>query len=503
MERLRALLSENQATARAFLTGTIARLFGKYGLKVVGTKLIGVKLLAAGISAGCAAFAGSAILNLGSSLTQLGEKLNPEAAKIAAAASMPIVAAASASSNNRGRAPLLAMTVLGGAAATLILRQRAAKPKRGAAALSFLEQRKQSMKLREEFRKALQEQQESEDAGTEESPPAEEAPPADHTTRSTSTSASSWRAAGAAVLTAARPRRIKSSRFETKELVFGRPEDAALGVLHFMCVTRNGLPMAEGTKAIQREIAEHGTPEDQECLDYILHAPAGSSDLLFSNSPHPRDCDENGVRKDRRTESGEGMRLQDFVEHPSSKAAHLEEAHVVALRLYTTVAYRSLNEPLRDKERFERSEPHRLPVTVAFVDQAIRQLRANEAPGHRGHEHESLSESRFLYRGLRNVAVPEQFMEQGGSELGLMSTTSSLRVAMLYCASRACVLLRLCTQSFMERGADIAYLSTFPAEDEVLYPPLTYLQPTGEVEKVQPDNNSTLTIVDVTPFFPT
>ena len=261
--------------------------------------------------------------------------------------------------------------------------------------------------------------------------------------------------------------------------------------------------MAEGTRAIEREVAEHGTAADRECLDYILHAPAGSSDLLFANSHFPRDCDAHGVRPDRRTSSGEGMRLMDFVEHPSSQAAHLEEAHVVALRLYTTVAYRSLNEPLRDLERFGRSEPHKLPVTVAYVDQAIRQLRANEAPGHRGHEHDSLSESRFLYRGLRNVAVPAEFMERGGSELGLMSTTSSLRVAMLYCASRACVLLRLCTTSFMERGADIAYLSTFPAEDEVLFPPLTYLQPTGEVETVRPGDGSTLTVVDVTPFFPT
>ena len=31
----------------------------------------------------------------------------------------------------------------------------------------------------------------------------------------------------------------------------------------------------------------------------------------------------------------------------------------------------------------------------------------------------------------------------------------------------------------MQRGADLQYLSAFPAEAELLYPPLTFLQPTG------------------------
>ena len=100
------------------------------------------------------------------------------------------------------------------------------------------------------------------------------------------------------------------------------------------------------------------------------------------------------------------------------------------------------------------------------------------------------------------MSVPDDFMASGGSELGMMSTTSDLRVAMRYCASEQCVLLRLCTRSFMERGADISYLSAFPAENEVLYPPLTYLQPTGDVQLVERRGYS-MTIVDVAPHFPT
>ena len=306
--------------------------------------------------------------------------------------------------------------------------------------------------------------------------------------------------------------RQRTGRFMATRMVFGRPEDAALGVLHFMCVRRNGLPMTDGTHAISHEIAAHGTDEDRECLAYVLHAAAGSSARIFPNAPHPRDCDASGVRADRLL-NGRPMVLADFVAHPKSRGAHLEEAHVVALRLYSTAAYRSLNEPLRDLERFGRGEPHKLPVTVAFLDQAIRQLRANEAPGAASSATasataaagaggaESAWEKRYLYRGLRNASLSDAFMSAGGSELGMMSTTTSLAVAMHYSASEACVLLRLCTRSFMERGADISYLSAFAAEHEVLYPPLCYLQPTGGVEKVRV-GAAEATVVDVTPHFP-
>ena len=42
-----------------------------------------------------------------------------------------------------------------------------------------------------------------------------------------------------------------------------------------------------------------------------------------------------------------------------------------------------------------------------------------------------------------------------------------------------CGRVKIKTKSFMQRGADLEYLSAFPAEKELLYPPLTFLQPTG------------------------
>ena len=85
---------------------------------------------------------------------------------------------------------------------------------------------------------------------------------------------------------------------------------------------------------------------------------------------------------------------------------------------------------------------------------------------------------------MKDVAAPESFMADGGTELAPMSTTSDLSVAMRYSASRCSVLLRLVTDSFYDRGLNVSFLSAFPNEAEYLFPPLTYLQPTGRTETV-------------------
>merc|ERR1719453_2183596 len=69
---------------------------------------------------------------------------------------------------------------------------------------------------------------------------------------------------------------------------------------------------------------------------------------------------------------------------------------------------------------------------------------------------------------------------------------------MKYSASRNAVLLRLVTDSFISRGPDISFLSAFPAEREFLFPPLTCLAPTGNVEKIAVGGAS-WDVVDVKP----
>ena len=96
-----------------------------------------------------------------------------------------------------------------------------------------------------------------------------------------------------------------------------------------------------------------------------------------------------------------------------------------------------------------------MPVTVALLRDALGKLRAVEADQNSG---ETAMRRVYLYRGMKDVTAPAEFMTQGGTELAPMSTTSDLSVAMKYSASVKAVLLRLITESFYERGPNMASL---------------------------------------------
>ena len=61
-------------------------------------------------------------------------------------------------------------------------------------------------------------------------------------------------------------------------------------------------------------------------------------------------------------------------------------------------------------------------------------------------------------------------------------------------------LLRILVANAVQYGADVAWLSVNPAEYEVIFPPLTYLQPTGRFEVVRADGGARLTVVEVVPL---
>jgi hypothetical protein len=70
---------------------------------------------------------------------------------------------------------------------------------------------------------------------------------------------------------------------------------------------------------------------------------------------------------------------------------------VLALRLYTTAAYKSLNAPLR--EHASRSGPHAFPVTVTLIAEGLKRLRTVAAQQDGAHT------AGVLWRGVRNVLV--------------------------------------------------------------------------------------------------
>lgn len=105
------------------------------------------------------------------------------------------------------------------------------------------------------------------------------------------------------------------------------------------------------------------------------------------------------------------MRLQDFAQDKVAVIAGLREEHVLALRFYTTMGFKSINNPLRDASRRERNEEHKLKVLVFFLFQAIKQLRAYTANAVDAHT------PVFLYRGLKDLRAQDQFLKQGGTVL--------------------------------------------------------------------------------------
>jgi hypothetical protein len=131
---------------------------------------------------------------------------------------------------------------------------------------------------------------------------------------------------------------------------------------------------------------------------------------------------------------------------------------------------------------------------VAFIREALGRLRAVAGRS------ELANTPVTLYRGMTGMQVQDNFLQNGhgGTELAPMSTTSRLKVAMEYSASEHSLLLRLRTHNFMVRGPNISFLSAFPAEDEFLFPPLSYLEPDGESQTLRVDD-ATFTVIDVRP----
>ena len=272
------------------------------------------------------------------------------------------------------------------------------------------------------------------------------------------------------------------------ELQTGERAAAAWGLDNRMRVEPAAflIRLSRGVLGIEEEAREFaaGSPTEvaelREIIDYVLRQPT-------SRKKYP-----NGIR-----DEGRGSVLPShFVSHDNAKRANLVAAEVLALRIYTTLAFRHMNNPLRDDARYARGAPVPLPAASHWAASALKKLRALNAEQQR---------EVVLWRGMRSRRVSEAFLREGGTELAFMSATTDLRVAVRYSLSRHSLLLRIVAPGFMSLGADLAWLSAFPGEAEVLYPPLTFLQPTGRTDRVDAVDRDgrpvTFTVVEVTPIF--
>ena len=98
-----------------------------------------------------------------------------------------------------------------------------------------------------------------------------------------------------------------------------------------------------------------------------------------------------------------------------------------------------------------------------------------------------------MYRGLGDLALPEEFLKadrfgvRGGVEFGLMSTTEDLRVAVQYAGDKMPTVFKISVGG-VDRGASLERLTQYRGEKEILYPPMSYLEVTGETRMVAGPN---------------
>jgi hypothetical protein len=244
----------------------------------------------------------------------------------------------------------------------------------------------------------------------------------------------------------------------------GQPGEAAHGLADLMGIGDAHISayLADAEGSIRREFATSGSDADKENLRKVLE---GAFD--------------------------DGKTLEALVQHPHAKTARLQRHHVLALRMYTTQSYSRINDPMRQSPP---ARPHPFAATTYFISEAIKKMRAVAAG--RPDAHQALT----FWRGMKDLGLSTQFVAQGGTEYACMSTSASKDVACNFAISKCPLVFKFVTLDFMSRGADIAFLSVYESEAEVLYPPLTYLRSKGMANEVI--GGHTMLVATVEPIFP-
>jgi hypothetical protein len=286
------------------------------------------------------------------------------------------------------------------------------------------------------------------------------------------------------------PAKPEDGKFYARDLILGQADEAAGSLRDILGLTDEefGARLALGEEGIAREFEEHGSEEDKANLHYVLHCKALDPHTMPTHlQQQVADCRYHGgmLQEGELDEGHAGMRLGDFVTHEKSMIANLDRCQTAALRLYTSSSFPCFNRPLR-----EQKHPHPFAITVYHLAEGVRKMRKVSAKLQPSEWNKQVE----LWRGMADMKMDtEAFMQSGGSERALMSTSRSKGVAQQYAASQSPLIFKYMTRA-LQRGVDISFLSLYPKEKEFLYPPLTYLTP----EKIYEEGG--YTIVEVTPM---
>jgi hypothetical protein len=254
---------------------------------------------------------------------------------------------------------------------------------------------------------------------------------------------------------------------EMRFLRLGLATDQALGIEHLLGM--NPVDFAGEEEAfIEKEFTFAGdrvrepVPEKHQAN---FHAVRSGTNLLPPHKPW----------------NTGGKTIEELLQHPDAVSANLKRHHILALRLYTTSSYVLINAPMREDPP---QRPHPFAVTTYCIAEGIKQLRRL----HAGHSTEV--KTLTFWRGVADRGLSAEFRTKGGTEFACMSTTLEKKQAFRFATKHGktydCpLLLKVTTDKASNRGADIAFLSVFEGEKEVLYPPLTYMRSLSRPQKEQ------------------
>jgi len=186
-------------------------------------------------------------------------------------------------------------------------------------------------------------------------------------------------------------------------------------------------------------------------------------------------------KKDDYDFGNKGKKLKHFKNHPASVLAGLKIYEVLILRLYTSTTYWLFNGPMRkiltqiltpDSQISQLTDSHKshhpLRFTIYVLTEGIKKLRAVEAK----RDAKAFNLPMDLWRGMADMNVDEDFLKQGGTEMGVMSSTSDKEVALRYALHKTPkpgLVFKYKTFG-LSRGVSIQFLSLYPNEVEFIYP---------------------------------
>ena len=278
--------------------------------------------------------------------------------------------------------------------------------------------------------------------------------------------------------------RAPRTKFVVPAIRLGRATQAAAGLADLMgytdmSIVEHILRTGGGVDAIVNEVEARGAAQDKRNL-------GGLMDGSYTNPPN-----SNGDPPMPEEVVAQSKTIDELMQTDQVRTAKLLRAHVLALRLYTTSTYASMNSPLRTEPP---TQPHPLAITTYYASQGIKMLRSvagNLPDAHKPQD---------LWRGMKDLTISAAFLESGGTEYACMSTSDSLEVAVDFADSDVPMIIKLETKDFMSRGADISFLSVYPGEAETLFPPLTFLRPIGSAQIVR--NGKVYLLVRCEPVIP-